>query len=83
MKDARSTKAEEYKQKIFEYLDKLPAGMVSVYKICKRETLPEFLKICQEYIKERGEINHYSVYLNNKKDTLHKFDKILHERYEK
>lgn len=66
-----------YKEKIYEYLDKLPAGMVSIPTICKRETRDEFLKICDEYVKERGELNEFSVYINNKKDTIHKIDKVL------
>lgn len=77
MKDVKITKEEKYRTAIFEYLDRLPAGMVSIPKICKRETMNEFLKICDEYIKERGEINEFSVYLNNKRDVIHKFDKVL------
>lgn len=66
-----------YREQIFEYLDKLPAGMVSIPAICKRENMDKFLKICDEYIKERGEINEFQVYLNKNRDTIHKFDKIL------
>ena len=66
-----------YKEQIYDYLDKLPAGMVSIPTICKRETRDEFLKICDEYVKERGELNHYSVHLNKKRDTIHKFDLVL------
>ena len=70
-------KKQTNREKIYEYLDQLPAGMVSIPTICKLSTMDEFLKICDEYISERGELNHYSVHLNKNRDTIHKFDLVL------
>lgn len=82
MKKEPISKADKYCTDIFDYLDRLPAGMVSIPKICKRENMEKFLKICDEYVKERGDINEFWVYLNKKRDTLHKFDRVLKETYE-
>ena len=66
-----------FKIKIYEYLDRLPAGMVSVYKICKRETMPEFIEIVKKYIDERGNYNGYCTEFSNDYSSIKKFDIIL------
>ena len=66
-----------YKEKIFEYLDRMPAGIISVDKLCKPENRDKFLSVVKAYIDEKGNSNGYCVEFNHDFSKIKKFDLIL------
>lgn len=62
-----------YKEKVFQYLDKLPECIKSLTNLKDREA---FIKVLKEYI-DQGTVNGYCTELNEDHTKFKKFDVIL------
>ncbi len=67
-----------YQEQIYEYLDKLPAGVFDLTNIVKTENRNKFLPIAKQYIDEKGRgHNGFDMDFNEDFTKLHKFDLVL------
>ena len=73
-----------YKDKVFEYLDRMDIGTKLLTDLCKPETRDKFIKTVQNYIdkKGRGE-NGYVVEFDSQYTKIKKFDIVLKTSIEK
>lgn len=64
-------------KKIFDYLDKLPACVIEVKKLCKPENRDKFIEVVKSYIDEKGSRNGYVVEFSGDYSKIRKFEIIL------
>ena len=78
MKKNDSKEQNDYKAKIFEYLDKLPACVKPLDELCKPENREKFIQVVKDYIDERGRgQNGFDLDFNSDYSKIHKFDLVL------
>lgn len=78
MKKKDNKEQNDYKAKIYEYLDKLPACVKTLDELCKPENRTKFVQIVKEYIDERGRgYNGFDMDFNKDFTAIHKFDLVL------
>ena len=68
----------DYRQKIYEYLDKMPECSIKIDNLCVPENRTKFIQIVKDYIDERGRgYNGFDLDFNSDYSKLHKFDLVL------
>jgi len=78
MKKQKISEAEQYKDRIYNWLDKLPEGVFELIKIVKAENKELFISVVKQYIDERGRgYNGFDMDFNSDFSKLHKFDLVL------
>ncbi len=65
-----------YKDKVFEYLDRMDIGTKLLTDLCTHETKPKFIETVKAYI-DRGVVNGYTLEFNSDWTAIKKFDTIL------
>lgn len=70
------SEAEQYKKDIFEYLDKLPEGVISLDKLCLPENREKFISIVKSYI-DRGDVNGFCTEFNRDYTAIKRFDTMF------
>ena len=68
------TPEEQYIADVYTYLDKLPACVVAVDKLCKPENRDKFLSVVKDYIEKRGVYNGYITEFTNDYTAVKKID---------
>lgn len=71
-----------YKEKVFDFLDRMEAGTKPLTELCKPETKEQFIKVVKEYI-DKGTINGYEIEFSNDYLRIRKRDVILRTSIEK
>jgi len=67
-----------YDQKIFEYLDRMPACIKTLGELCVPENQDKFISVVKAYIDEKGSgTNGYVVEFSSDFTAIKKFDLIL------
>ena len=66
-----------YSEKLYEYLDRMPACTIKISKICKPENLEKFKKTVMKYIDEHSGENGFELEFTNDWQAINKFDVIL------
>lgn len=67
-----------YQEEVYTYLDKLPACVIAINKLCKPENREKFIKVVENYINEKGRgANGFDMDFNKDFTKLHKFDLVL------
>ena len=78
MKTKDCKEQNDCKQKIYEYLDKLPSGVFDLDKIVIPENRDKFIEVVKSYIDQRGRgYNGFDMDFNSDFTKLHKFDLVL------
>lgn len=71
-------KSNDYRDEVFEYLDRMPACIIPVSDLCKPENKEKFIEVVKSYIDEKGHgQNGYCVEFNHDFTVIKKFDLIL------
>lgn len=72
------TEAEAFRERVFEYLDRLPACRKKISDICKPENIETFKQTVKDYIDERGDgYNGFVVEFSNDYSEIKKWDTVL------
>ena len=67
-----------YKEKVFEYLDRMDIGTKLLTDLCTHETKPKFIETVKLYIDKKGKgENGYVVEFNSDWTAIKKFDIVL------
>jgi len=69
-------KNNDYRDEVFEYLDRMPACIKPLSELCIPENRTKFLEVVIQYI-QQGTKNGYVTELNLARDKIRKFDIIL------
>ena len=78
MKTKDCKEQNNYKQKIYEYLDKLPECSIKIDTLCVPENRTKFVQIVKDYINERGRgYNGFDMDFNSDFTKIKKFDLVL------
>lgn len=77
------TKIGKFKEEIFSYLDRMPAGTVLLTELCKYKNPNNIIEIVKLYIDKKGVYNGYCTEFVQNYTAVRKFDTIMRTSIQK